>query len=120
MSVQHTGRLCSWIDDWNTNVGSSLLNLFARLRCTRTRCRTLPLWCLTGSPLFLASDRQQIGQNSYRSHKFGSGEYRRFGCDLRRHRLLIGNEPTKQLFRLTPCLAWCRTIAEVRIDIVLG
>jgi len=33
---------------------------------------------------------------------------------------LIGNEPTKQLFRLTPCLAWWRTIAEVRIDIALG
>jgi hypothetical protein len=96
--------LCRWIDDLDTNLRSSLLNLLARLRGPRTLCRALPLWCLTGFPLLLASDGQEIGQNSHRSHKFGSGGYRRFGGDLRRHRLLIGSESTKQLFRLTPCL----------------
>jgi hypothetical protein len=104
----------------DTNLRSSLLNLLARLRCPNTLGRTLRLWYLTGSPLLLASDGQEIGQYSYRSHKFGSGGYRRFGGDLRRHRLLIGNEPTKQLFRRAPCLAWWRTINEVRIDIALG
>ena len=75
-------------------------------------------WCLTGSPLLFASDGPQIGQNSYRSHEFGSSGYRRFGGDLRRSQLLIDNEPTKQLFRRVPCLAWWRT--SVRIDIALG
>src|SRR5829696_9033666 len=86
----------------------------------RSTCRTVLLWCLTGFPLLLASDRQQIGQNSYRSHKFGSSGYRRFGGDLRRHRLLIDNEPTKQLFRRAPCLARWGTINEVHIDPSLG
>jgi hypothetical protein len=33
---------------------------------------------------------------------------------------LSGNEPTKQLFRRTPCLAWWHTINEVRMGIALG
>src|SRR4051812_45892384 len=119
VSVQHARRLCRRIVN-SDNVGSSLLNLLARLRCPDTPGDTLRLWCLTGSPLLLASDRQQIGQNSHRSHKIGSSGYRRFGGDLRWHRLLTGNEPTKQLFRLAPCLACRRTIAEVRIDIAFG